>query len=293
MGLERRCLLCEARRARPVWTEAGYRYVRCSACTVTFSDVDAETYAEAGRNVWHDAELATQTVAFYGSARQLVHERFMSRFPATGNRRLLDVGCGLGYFVKRALDAGWDAYGCDVSESWVAHARSLVGSRRIGAGALRNDTFGGGFDLITTWDVLEHVHDPVPFLETIAALLAPGGRVFIRTPNLSWVYPTYTARRRLLGSEVELGPLNHVVYYSAATLTRALRRAGLEPEHWPVLPPPQVTLGNRDGSRAVETATVTQVKNAHAAAAEVLARVSRGRAVVGSDLDVVASRSGA
>jgi SAM-dependent methyltransferase len=260
-----------------------------------FSDLAAATYDEAARNTWHDGELATGTESFYGDARALAHERFLERFPPSGSGRLLDVGCGLGYFVARALSAGWDAYGCDTSASWAAHARELVGEQRIAcaavdAGLSGGGLFGGGFDLVTSWDVLEHIHDPLPFLRTIAALLAPGGRAFIRTPNLTWIQPTYAMRRWLAPGSVELGPLNHVVYYTAATLARALRLAGLEPVAWPVLPPPQVGIGNRVPAAAGRSSPVTRAKNLHAAGADRLARVTRGRFVTGQDLDVVAVR---
>jgi 2-polyprenyl-3-methyl-5-hydroxy-6-metoxy-1,4-benzoquinol methylase len=293
VALRRSCPLCPGHRARPVWHDGELRYVRCSDCCVVFSDIDAETYASEQRNVWHDDELAPATIAFYRSARARVHERFLARMKPSGAGRLLDVGCGLGYFVARARESGWDAYGCDAAEGWVKRARALVGEQRIALGAPAPGMLGGlRFELITAWDVLEHVHDPLPFLRAVSALLAPGGAMFIRTPNLAWVYPTYGIRRHLLGEEIELGPLNHVVYYTVATLGRALDAAGLEARAWPVLPPPQVGFANRNPSEAGQTSAVTLVKNVHAGLADRLARLTVGRLVLGADLDVVASRHG-
>jgi SAM-dependent methyltransferase len=291
MTLARVCPLCDGRRARPVWHEAGRRYVRCAACGVVFSDIDAATYEAAARNAWHEDEIAAGTTAFYGDARALAHRRFLERFPPSGGRRLLDVGCGLGYFAAAALEAGWDAYGCDTSGPWVRMAGARVGADRIALGAADAGLFGGGFDMVTAWDVLEHIHDPIPLLTTIGSLLAPAGRAFIRTPNLTWIYPTYTVRRRLLHADVELGPLNHVVYYTSRTLGAALTDAGLSAVEWPVLPPPQVGIGNRDPSRAGRRGPATALKNLHAAVADRLAHLGRGRVVVGQDLDVVAVRA--
>lgn len=288
MTLQRECPLCGSVRARPVWHEQGFHYVICSVCGIVFSNVDAETYEASGRNMWHDDELATSTESFYGTARELVHARFLARFPPVGRGRLLDVGCGLGFFVNRALSSGWDAYGCDTSPAWVRVARERAGHGRIALGGVTDHVLGGRFDLITAWDVLEHIHDPLAFLRSIHAVLAPGGRLFIRTPNLTWVYPTYAIRRHLLSAEVELGPLNHVVYYTAATLRRALESVGLRAIEWPVLPPPQVGLANRDPSQAGHKSAVTRIKNAHASLAHTVAQASRGLIVVGADLDVVA-----
>jgi SAM-dependent methyltransferase len=291
VALRRRCPVCAGGRARPLWREHRLRYVRCADCATVFSDVDEATYDDIGHNTWHDEEISDSTVGFYGAAREVTHRHFLTRFPPHGAGRLLDVGCGLGYFVAAAQAAGWDGFGCDTSEPWVRRARSLAGAERISLGPVEPGLFGGEFDLITSWDVLEHIHDPLPFLNVIASLLAPGGRAFLRTPNLTWIYPTYAIRRGLLGSPVELGPLNHVVYYTAATLTDALRRAGLEPIAWPVLPPPQVGIGNRDPSQAGRASAVTRAKNLHAASADRLASISGGRLVLGQDLDVVATRA--
>lgn len=280
--------MCGAARARPGWREAGERYVRCSACTTLFSDITEEHYLTAQRNAWHEEDLDTGTLAFYGDARGLVQDRFLAANPPAAGGRLLDVGCGLGFFVERALAAGWDAYGCDSSEAWSAHARERIGNERVRTGELDAAIpEHAGFDLITSWDVVEHIFEPIPFLRAIAARLAPGGRVFIRTPNEAWVYPTY-AVRRLLGEDVELGPLNHVVYYRSTTLERALEAAGLRAVQWPSLPPPQVSLGNRRSLNGSRRTAVTVVKNAHARLGRQLATGTGGRLVISSDLDAIA-----
>lgn len=289
MSLLRRCPLCDTDHARPLWHEAGLRYVRCAGCGCVFSDVDAASYEAGAHNVWHDESVSDGTEAFYGRARLRAHEDFLQRFPAPTANRLLDVGCGLGYFVERAVAAGWQAFGCDTSAEWISRARERAGADRFALGAAGEGLFGARFDMVTAWDVLEHIHDPLPFLRTMAHLLAPGGRVFIRTPNLAWVLPTYALRRRLLNADVELGPLNHVVYYTARTLRHALLEAGMEPVCWPVLPPPQVDIGNRTPAVAGRRSLTTDIKNAHAATAERLAKTSGGRMMLGSDLDVLAT----
>lgn len=263
--------------------------MRCTACGVIFSDIAAVTYAAQAHNSWHEPDVDSGTRAFYGAARRRAHMRFLELFPPSASGRLLDIGCGLGYFMASAAAAGWDAYGCDTSERWARRAATETGTPdHVACCEPVPGLFGGSFAMITVWDVLEHIHDPLPFLRAAAQLLAPHGRLFIRTPNIAWVYPTYALRRHLLGSDVVLGPLNHVVYYSARTLRLALGEAGLTPVRWPVLPPPQVGLGNRGPERAGSATPTTLLKNAHAGGADRLARLSRGRLVLGADLDVLA-----
>ena len=234
-------------------------------------------------NVWDEESVDDASEDFYGRARERAHRDFLERVAGSPGR-VLDVGCGLGYFLARAQSAGWEVRGCDTSAPWVELANRRLGRQAVSLGgpveALGDDE---RFDLVTAWDVVEHVHEPADFMRALRRRLAPGGRLFLRTPNITYVLAVYRLRRRL-GHAVRLGPTNHVVYFGASTMRRALALAGLQPVDWPVLAPPQIeTFGpsNRPG-------LAVKAKNAYAAVADQFADASRGRVLVGSDLDVVA-----
>jgi 2-polyprenyl-3-methyl-5-hydroxy-6-metoxy-1,4-benzoquinol methylase len=285
----RDCPLCGGREARMIWIEAGYSYVRCRSCGAIFSDLRELDYERVRHNVWNDEAPDADALEFYGAARELVHRRFLERYPPSGEGRLLDIGCGLGFFLERARGEGWDVQGIDTSEAWVRLANARLGAELVQCETLdRADLPAASFDLITAWDVLEHIFHPVRFLAQARRLLARGGRLFIRTPNIAYGYPVYAARRWLLGHNVELGPTNHVVYFTAATMRRALSLADLAPVDWPVLVPPQVALAPRPGARlGTGQQLLIAAKNAYATTADAIAGASRGRIVIGSDLDVL------
>ncbi len=283
----RACPLCSANRGRRVWTEDGYRYVRCATCGAAWADISRDEYAARRHNVWDEHEVSIDTEDFYGLARERAHDEFL-RDVAPPPERLLDVGCGMGYFLARAQQAGWRVRGCDTSEPWVHMTNERVGDEVASVGELSSAIAPDErFELITAWDVIEHVHDPVGFLKDLRSRLAPGGEIFLRTPNFAYVLPLYALRRRL-GHDVGLGPTNHVVYFTAFTMRDALARAGLEAVRWPVLPPPQV---ETFAEQAAAPGTVVRLKNRYAAVAARVAEITRGRVVVGSDLDVVAVRA--
>ena len=101
--------------------------------------------------------------------------------------------------------------------------------------------------------------------------------MFLRTPNLAYVLPVYRLRRRL-GHDVELGPLNHVVYFDSRTLGRALRAPGCGPTRWLALPPPQVATFAADArERYGGRSPVVTAKNTWARAADGLVAATRGR----------------
>jgi hypothetical protein len=131
-------------------------------------------------------------------------------------------------------------------------------------------------------------------LRSCARLLAPGGMLFLRTPNLAYVLPLYTLRRRIFRHRAAvLGPTNHVVYFTAHSLRRALTAVGLGSLEFPVFPPPQIAVSdsplrrfNRESSMSV------RLKNAWAGLAGLAAERTGGRIVLGADLDVIAQPAG-
>jgi 2-polyprenyl-3-methyl-5-hydroxy-6-metoxy-1,4-benzoquinol methylase len=284
----RLCPICGARRGRLVWSELGYAYLRCSSCGCIFSNITEADYERERHNVWNDERPDDDAVEFYGPARARAHDDFLRRSPPVGNRRLLDVGCGLGFFLARAQARGWEVHGIDSSPAWVELANSRLGADRVQkATVARASLEPRSFDLITAWDVIEHIFEPVPFLARLRELLAPGGRLFIRTPNITYAYPVYAARRLLLRHDVELGPTNHVVYFSARAMRLALNRAGLRAIDWSVHVPPQVAIAPRRGvSLTSAQRGLIAAKNSYSRLADGLATATAGRIVIGSDLDV-------
>jgi 2-polyprenyl-3-methyl-5-hydroxy-6-metoxy-1,4-benzoquinol methylase len=269
-----------------IWREAGYRYLRCVSCGVVFSDISESLYLERRHNAWDDEDPSATARDFYGRARERAHEAFLERHPPAG--RLLDVGCGLGFFIDRAARAGWNVFGCEPSASWAQAASERLGPDRVvHGGAEHPDVARGCYDLITAWDVVEHVFDPLPFLAQLRLLLAPGGTVFIRTPNFAYLWPIYGLRRCVLKHDVELGPTNHVVLYTRWSMARALRASGLEPGDWINLPPPQVAIEAVEGLGPwADEQRSLAAKNRFASLAAKLSAGSGGRIVLSSDLDV-------
>src|SRR4029078_5001537 len=97
--------------------------------------------------------------------------------------RLLDVGCGVGRFGLAAHARGWDVTGVDVSELAIATARALAPfpMRVTNIEDLAEE--GERFEVITAFEVLEHLSSPVEFLRETQRLLKPGGHAFFMVPN--------------------------------------------------------------------------------------------------------------
>jgi 2-polyprenyl-3-methyl-5-hydroxy-6-metoxy-1,4-benzoquinol methylase len=152
--------------------------------------------------------------------RRRRYERLVRDFPApTGPARLLDIGCGSGEFLARMREVGWTVVGHDLDPKAVQTARSR--GIDVVLGPLDSKSFDGKFDAITMHHVIEHVHDPVETLKICRELLAPGGRLWIATPNADSL-----GRRRFGAHWVGLDSPRHLIVFSRKSLDLALRRAG-------------------------------------------------------------------
>jgi 2-polyprenyl-3-methyl-5-hydroxy-6-metoxy-1,4-benzoquinol methylase len=154
--------------------------------------------------------------------RRLVRELLRRR---AGTRTLLDVGAANGLLVDEAARAGLQAVGVEPSEALSAEAREH--GIEILTGVLPHaDLADRRFDAVTLVDVIEHVPDPVELLRLAHAHVAPDGCVFVVTPDIA------SLAARALGRRWWHLRLAHVVYFTKATLTRALEVAGFVPETW-------------------------------------------------------------
>jgi SAM-dependent methyltransferase len=139
--------------------------------------------------------------------------------------RLLDVGCASGRFLRRAIDAGWKGEGVEPCETLVRKARQVLGSEaQVHFATLQAAPIAkAAFDVVTLWDVLEHVTDPIGFLGLVSSLLKPGGLLFANVPNLDSI------QARLLRSKWPLLLPEHLNYFNLNSLKKCSASSGL---HW-------------------------------------------------------------
>lgn len=175
----------------------GYRtcIARCEPCDLHFStrmDIPEglydHIYADPAhvygyeRYVRYAEEIATEPDPLAYLARQELAYAFVADSLGVSDRMVVEVGCGLGYLTYALRHAGWECIGVDVSGVAVRRAE-----RRFGAGAFHEpgalESRRGTFDVAVSLEAVEHVPDPVAFIQDCLAWVKPGGRLLISTPN--------------------------------------------------------------------------------------------------------------
>jgi 2-polyprenyl-3-methyl-5-hydroxy-6-metoxy-1,4-benzoquinol methylase len=155
------------------------------------------------------------------AARQVCEMR--ERTGLTGGR-VLDVGCGYGFFRVALGEAGYEHDGLEVSEFACEVAARVYGLTTYG-GTLEQHWAGweSRYDAVTLFDLIEHLADPRRLLERVAAILRPGGIVGIKTPNLD------CPEADLFGCHYHSLKREHLIFFSADSLTATAIAAGFRP----------------------------------------------------------------
>jgi len=148
---------------------------------------------------------------------------------ATGRRRALDLGAGSGALAIRLREVGFDVLAVDIDADGFRAAVPFVRLDLNDTGFARSLRTGGGFDLITAVEVIEHLESPVGFLRNVRSLLNPGGAAVVTTPNVDNLpaRAKFLIRGRLRGLD-EQGEKTHITPVFWDLLTRQwLPRVGL------------------------------------------------------------------
>jgi SAM-dependent methyltransferase len=225
----RPCLLCGGRDFRPVFEEFGIDIVRCRACRHVYSLYAGNAHYDG---FWGEAvgEEGGES-RYWDRARAGMYRDFLNRFVAGRSGRLLDMGCGLGYFVKAmAQYPAWETHGCEISDAAVRYARQTLGLSNVVRARLEDAAWPReSFDVITIWDVLDHLLDPDPVLRRCRELLTSDGVCFIRTPNVSLHLPRARLKKLVWGMRPDVPYLqarDHYHHYSTDSIRALLERNG-------------------------------------------------------------------
>jgi 2-polyprenyl-3-methyl-5-hydroxy-6-metoxy-1,4-benzoquinol methylase len=151
------------------------------------------------------------------------YDELLDRFEAyRTNNRIIDVGCGAGIFLERAALRGWEVHGTEYGERALKACRSR--GIAIIEGPLEPANYGPDhFDVVCSFEVMEHVPHPRSDLERMARILRPGGLLYVTTPNYTCVGHALAGS----GWSVVNYP-EHLNYFTPRTLRRMAKAFGLE-----------------------------------------------------------------
>jgi 2-polyprenyl-3-methyl-5-hydroxy-6-metoxy-1,4-benzoquinol methylase len=210
------CVVCGSLKIGPLDTYQNAHLSKCGNCKMVFSSrvPSGQELDNYYANYNRSRGVSELTLKKYGD--------LLDQFESYRElNRLLDAGCGSGFFLDIAKQKGWQSEGTEIGTETVEFCRKK--RHIVYEGSIENIKFGEEYDLIASFEVIEHLIDPISHLQRLYDILRPGGVLYVTTPNFNAI------TRHLLKSEwTVITYPEHLSYFSAHTLDSALKRVGFK-----------------------------------------------------------------
>lgn len=233
------CYLCASTKNKIVFVEHEIPILECLSCGHVFSSYEQVEHYDG---YWGD-EAQEFDLEWWDHAHRKIYRTFIQKFLTSETGSILDVGCGLGFFVKAVMEQkpNWNVIGYEMSKTAVKYAREKNGLVNVFEGMVQTSNIQkNSLDVITMWDVIEHIPKPKPLLEYLHSLLKPGGFLFLQTPNFPIQLIKAKLKVAILGMQPNghyLEAKDHINNYKLKTIKDlSLMSKFQEPEFF-VLPP--------------------------------------------------------
>jgi 2-polyprenyl-3-methyl-5-hydroxy-6-metoxy-1,4-benzoquinol methylase len=217
------CLICSSNKLKQL---SGYYekhgLVKCRSCGFVFMERiptnDELNLFYSKYSYDSDSHLSPMTRESYN----LLLDEF-EKYRKTN--KMLDVGCGRGWFLIEAKKRGWEVYGTEFSEKAIEVCEAA--GLHMQSGKLQSNSFEKEeFDIITSFEVIEHINNPTEEISNIHGFLRKGGLFYCTTPNFN-AYLRYYLKENY--NNVIAYP-EHLSYYTRSTLKKLMKVYNLRPQ---------------------------------------------------------------
>lgn len=231
------CQVCHEKKIKFLFVKNKVKYFLCRKCGLKFvwplpKKGEIKKFYQA--DYWRRRAFRGKTIVgyldYYDEKESLldyfekIWVQLQNLYPSLkgDNQKILDIGCGPGYFLKVVQEAGTQIYGVDLSSSAVTKARQSLKTKNIILGELASARFKDDFfDLVTCFQTIEHLPDLNIFLKEAWRILKSGGGFIISTPNAAgW-------KARMMSSLwLSFRHPDHFYFFDFANLGELLERNG-------------------------------------------------------------------
>lgn len=217
------CYLCGSTRNVPIFIEHTIPILKCSDCSHVFSSYEQEEHYDG---YWGEGEEESFDLEWWDVSHRAVYNEFIDQFLSSPTGSILDVGCGLGFFVKTVQQKRphWKVVGYEMSRGAVRYAQTKNQLTNVYSGMVQESGIPeNSLDIITLWDVIEHIPKPHPLMAYLHSLLKPGGILFVQTPNfpIQLVKAKWKVFRNGMVEDIHyLEAKDHINDYSRSTLEK-------------------------------------------------------------------------
>lgn len=219
----RACPVCESSNESEIFRKEGGKYVKCQDCDMVyinpvFKDFALKDYYEQNHSIQSEI-VETDIDDFYIN----IYTKGILSIKSVNNSasNILDVGCSSGVFLDIAKNNDFSTFGVELNKSEYKFAQKK--GHTVYNDLLENITFDNKFDVITMWDVFEHLKDGKFYLNLMKILLRENGLIFLQIPSSD------SLAAKILQDKCNMfDGLEHVNLYGVDTIKKLANSCNLE-----------------------------------------------------------------
>jgi len=236
MLVERKCNLCDSEdfiflrkvTMSPMGGESNL--VKCKGCGLTC--LNPRYNEEDERKFYASEYFGREGIEAWSAARMSVFKhnlKILNTHKKGG--KLLDLGCGMGQFLKITRDDGWDVMGIDISTPAAEYARLTFGIEIIESSLEKANLKDNFFDVVAAFNIIDQLSDPLKELKEIHRVLKENGVILIRVSNLGFhvfldSFLNFIMRINNMWTNTERPPAFHNYMFNRETAAAMLKKAG-------------------------------------------------------------------
>lgn len=216
------CYFCYSKDTKLyLFVNAEYCVYKCNSCQLVFTFPQPVSMLDVNDTKYDSIEEKESRLAIFDKVykRAQIQIQDIKQYKSSG--KFLDIGCSYGICVKAAKDGGFDSYGIEPANSAATYAKKELHLNVFHGTLEKANIKNNTYDVITLFDVLEHIPDLDTFLKEVHRILKPGGLLVVQSPNVdSFAYRVLKVHWNWL-----LIP-HHLWHFSYASLSNVLYKHG-------------------------------------------------------------------
>jgi 2-polyprenyl-3-methyl-5-hydroxy-6-metoxy-1,4-benzoquinol methylase len=218
------CTLCDSNDNHLYLEYYGYKLFQCESCHAIFANI---VFNEKYNQLIYDNDMYEENTkreildTYQYRKEKFGKERFeyiTNKCEFSPGKILLDLGCGPGYFLKYLDEQNIQCKGLELTQYLVDICKNS--GLNVSQSTLEKE-LDQQYDIITMFDVLEHLHEPIDFFKLANRKIKKGGHILAFTPNIhSFAFYFQKGKQNLLS------PYEHVLFYSKESLDYLAEQTG-------------------------------------------------------------------
>ena len=223
------CYLCQKNNIKIAFLKLGYKIFKCSDCGFHWLDFDY-SYDQFAKNYYQEGyfkgDKDFRAYANYEDDKKIIQKNTQNYLNKILHIKkigtLLDIGCALGFFLEICQTKGFETFGIDISEYAVKNAKKIIPN--VVLGNISNSSFKKNFfDVITMFDLIEHLNDPRKDLLKVRSLLKDDGLLLIQTGDSGSVFAKILNKRLHF-----FAPPQHLFFFNQKNISEILKQSGFQ-----------------------------------------------------------------